>query len=181
MKEIDETTLVSAQRGNRKAFDRLYKHYSPFIWRICYRAANGERPIAEELMQNIFIKVHRSLEGFSRRSAFSTWLYTIAYSGIKDFFISTAKHNNRMISFEENSYSTGSKGESYDDQQLVKEVLTPLSETDKFLLTAREVDGISYEDLSSITGETEGALRTRLSRLKAGIRTRLSEQIKEAV
>jgi len=172
--EIDDITLERAMRGNQGAFRSLYAHYSPFVWRLCYRSSNGDKSCAEEIVQNTFVKVHRYLGGFSKSSAFSTWLYTVTYHCINEHFAKAARHNARTAEFDED-YVGGVELSSlpYENQQIVAKILGPLDETDRFLLTAREVQGISYEELAEITGVKEGALRTRLTRLKAEIRKRL--------
>jgi len=57
----------------------------------------------------------------------------------------------------------------------VAKVLAPLSEADRFMLVSREVEGVSYEELAAVMGVKEGALRTRMARLKADIRERLEK------
>lgn len=178
MTEIDNDILLLAQKGNRKAFQCLYKHYSPFIWRLCFRASNGDKGAAEEIMQNVFVKVHRSLPGFSRRSALSTWLYSVTYSMINEHFRKKTRDAEGTVQFDEAFHNSGGTKDTYADQQLVHRILESLSQQDRFLLTAREVDGFSYEELAAITGQAEGTLRTRLSRLKSDVRKR-TEQLTE--
>ena len=172
MDEIDDITLERAKRGNALAFKSLYAHYSPFILRLCYRSSNGDAVCAEEIVQNTFVKVHRHLGSFSKGSTFSTWLYKVAFNCINEHFAKAARHDARVVRFEDDSFPCADR-RSYEDRDLVARLLAPLSESERFLLTAREVDGVSYEELSGIFGLKEGALRTRLARLKSEIRERL--------
>jgi RNA polymerase sigma-70 factor (ECF subfamily) len=176
VKEIDDITLELAARGDRAAFGRLYAWYSPFVWRLAWRSSNGDGAGSEEITQNTFVKTYRYLRGFERGSAFSTWLYAITYSCIKEYF-SAERRGGRFVRFDEEYVGSARPYLPYEDRQLVAEVLRPLSEPDRFLLTAREVDGLSYEDLAAVTGEPEGTLRTRLSRLKADIRKRMEKMV----
>jgi len=59
---------------------------------------------------------------------------------------------------------------------MVAKVLAPLNEDDRFMLIAREVEGVPYEELAGIMGVKVGALRTRMARLKADIRERLEKE-----
>ena len=172
--EIDDITLERTKRGDPAAFRSLYAHYSAFVWRLCYRSSNGDKSCAEEIMQNTFVKVHRYIGGFSKNSAFSTWLYKVAYHCINEHYSKAARHNARSVEFDE-EYMGGSELSAvpFENRQIVARILEPLDESDRFLLTAREVDGLSYEELAVITGVKEGALRTRLTRLKSDIRKRL--------
>lgn len=180
MTEIDEFTLEQAKRGNRKAFGSFYRHYSPFVWRLCFRSSNGDSQTAQEIMQNTFVKAHRFLEGFSKNSALSTWLYTITYSCINEYFAKVTKYNYRNVEFNDEFTGSASEYLPYENRQLVSAILKELTEKERFLLTAREVDGLSYEELAVITKEPEGTLRTRLSRLKSDIRKRI-ELMEEGV
>jgi RNA polymerase sigma-70 factor (ECF subfamily) len=173
--EIDDITLERAARGDREAFGRLYARYSPFVWRLCWRSSNGDRGCASELVQDTFVKAHRYLRGFEGGAALSTWLYKIAYSCINEHFAKAARHSSRTTAFDEEYMGAAQPHTPYEEQQLVAEILKPLSEAERFLLTAREVEGLSYEELAVITGDAAGALRTRLSRLKSEIRKRFEK------
>lgn len=175
MKEIDDITQERAARGDAAAFEKLYAFYSPFVWRLCFRSSNGDSECARELMQDTFVKVHKYLRGFEKNSALSTWLYKITYSCINEYFSKAAKRRARTTEFDE-EYMGGTRGDlSYEDKRLVQDVLETLDEQERFLLTAREVDGMPYEELAAVTGETAGALRTRMARIKADIRKRIEK------
>jgi RNA polymerase sigma-70 factor, ECF subfamily len=180
MDEIDDITLERAKRGDEAAFRRLYECYSPFVWRLCYRSSNGDGACAEEIMQNVFVKVHRYLGGFLKGSTFSTWLYSVTYHCIHEYFTKAAKHRLRSAVFDERVGLPGAEAGGgrvpYEDKQLVERVLKSLSEADRFMLVAREVEGVPYEELAGIMGVNVGALRTRMARLKADIRERLEKQ-----
>ncbi|MDR2592182.1 MAG: RNA polymerase sigma factor [Chitinispirillales bacterium] len=180
MEEIDDITLERAMRGDEAAFRRLYEHYSPFVWRLCYRSSNGDDACAEEIMQNAFVKVHRYLSGFLKGSSFSTWLYSVTYHCVNEYFTKAAKHRLRNVAFDDKVGMSGTDAGGgrvpYEDRQLVERVLKSLSESDRFMLVAREVEGVPYEELAGIMGVNVGALRTRMARLKADIRERLEKQ-----
>jgi len=181
MDEIDDITLEQAKRGSEAAFRRLYGHYSSFVWRLCYRSSNGDAACAEEIMQNTFVKVHRYLSGFLRGSTFSTWLYSVTYHCINEYFSKAARYRARNLPFDDEVLSGAAAADAggrvpYEDKEIVAKVLAPLSEDDRFMLMAREIEGVSYEELAGIMGVKEGALRTRMARLKADIRERLEKQ-----
>ncbi|GBU22789.1 RNA polymerase sigma-24 factor [Fibrobacteres bacterium R8-0-B4] len=179
MDEIDDIALEQAKRGDETAFRRLYEHYSPFVWRLCYRSSNGDAAGAEEIMQDVFVRVHRYLGGFLSGSTFSTWLYSVTYHCINEYFAKAAKHRLRNLPFDDEVGLPGADGGGrvpYEDRQLVNRILKSLDESDRFMLVAREVEGVPYEELAGIMGVNVGALRTRMARLKADIRERLEKQ-----
>ncbi|MBN1756976.1 MAG: RNA polymerase sigma factor [Chitinispirillaceae bacterium] len=168
MQELDDITLKKAARGDQKAFKSLYDLYAPFIWKVLFPISERDMTTARELLQDTFVKVYEALRQFKGESALSTWLYRIAYTTAMGH---TRKRKNRFRFQPYDDTLVGSnRTDTYDDRQLARKVLDSLSTNERFLLIAREIDGISFDDLSLITGQKSGALRTRLHRLKESIR-----------
>ncbi|HEX6927768.1 MAG TPA: RNA polymerase sigma factor [Gammaproteobacteria bacterium] len=69
--------MSAAQRGDRAAFGRLVEGHARQVFRVCYRVTNDEA-MAEDAVQETFIKAWRKLAGFDGRAAFSTWLHRVA-------------------------------------------------------------------------------------------------------
>ncbi len=180
MEEIDDITKLRAVKGDKNAFKSLYDFYSPFVWRVVMRMT-GDRNMATELLQETFINVHKSLRKFNAESALSTWIYRITYNAV----LASTNRRNRFRSHQvyDDDLYIGRETDGYEMKDMVEKVLSNLSVEDKFLLVAREVDGLSYDDIESVTGCSAGTLRTRLHRLKESIRKRFEEEpeIKEAV
>jgi RNA polymerase sigma factor (sigma-70 family) len=69
--------VAAAAGGDLKAFERLYRQFSPRVYGLCLRLT-GQREAAEDCTQESFVAAWRALAGFERRSRFSTWLHRIA-------------------------------------------------------------------------------------------------------
>lgn len=164
MKELDSITLHRAVKGDKKAFKALYDHYSPFVWRVVFKMVSGDLFLAQELLQETFVKLHSSINNFRGESGLSTWIYRIAYN----LAITAFNQRKRFTGLDETEkfLTANERTDSYDNHEFIKKVLAELSADDRFLLVAREVDGMSYDEISEITGQNEGALRTRLYRIK---------------
>jgi RNA polymerase sigma-70 factor (ECF subfamily) len=164
MKELDSITLHRAIKGDRKAFKALYDHYSPFVWRLVFKMVSGDQFLAQELLQETFVKLHGSIGNFRGEAGLSTWIYRIAYN----LSITAFNQRKRFTSLDstENLLAGKEQADYYDNSEFIKKVLAALSADDRFLLVAREVDGMGYDEISEITGQNEGALRTRLHRIK---------------
>lgn len=169
MQELDDITIKQAAKGNRRAFRKLYDHYSPFVWKVVYRTVNGNQSNAEVITQNIFVKVHSALNTFKFKASFSTWLYRIIYTESMTYLNKIKKVNERLVVYDE-SIGNGEKGEPYENKDMVSAILRALSPTERFLLIAREVNDIPFEQLVEITGKSSGSLRTMLHRIKENIR-----------
>jgi RNA polymerase sigma-70 factor (ECF subfamily) len=171
MQEIDELTIKAASRGDSGAFRRVYDHYAPFVWKVVLRTVNGDEEGARHVMQNTFIRVHASLKGFRFESAFSTWLYRIAFSDAIRWSRGNSRRNRRTAAFDEQQLSTGhTAAAAMEDRDMTRRILRNLEPRDRFLLVGREVEGLSFEELGRIMSSSSGALRTRLHRIKERIR-----------
>lgn len=73
----DSQLVRAAQRGDRAAFGRLVEGHARQVFRVCYRVT-GNEAMAEDAVQETFIKAWRKLPGFDGRAAFSTWLHRVA-------------------------------------------------------------------------------------------------------
>jgi RNA polymerase sigma-70 factor, ECF subfamily len=174
MNEIDQTTIALAKKKDRNAFKRVYDFYAPFVWKIAFRTMHGDGEAAGEAVQDTFIRVHESLSGFSGESALSTWLYRIVFN-VCISMLAKQKRMNIMQELDENIPAGVSLGDTIDNKEQMRIILAGISAEERFLLTGREVLGLSYEELARITGKNPGSLRTQLSRLKDEIRKKYGE------
>jgi RNA polymerase sigma-70 factor (ECF subfamily) len=170
MKELDDVTLRRAIKGDRRAFKTLYDHYAPFLWKVLFSMGGRDMTTTRELVQDTFVKVHASLGQFRGNSTFSTWLYRIAYTTTVASLRRTRLSALSSTSADINTISGQDRTDTFDDKELAGRILSSLSAEDRFLLIAREVEDIAFDELALITGRNAGALRTQLHRLKEGIR-----------
>ena len=172
MEELNRLTLQQAIRGDKVAFRAVYDRYAPFVWRVLLRMTADEL-VAQELLQETFIKVHSALKKFKGESALSTWIYRIAFNAV----ISHTKKRayQKLHAPYQDTHADPDTTDSYETRQLVGKILAELSVQERFLLVSREVDGFSFEDIASITGTAPGTLRTKLHRIKERIRNNFRE------
>jgi RNA polymerase sigma factor (sigma-70 family) len=74
--------VKAAAKGDRRAFEQLYRRHVGRIQRLCLRLTGGQRETAEECVQDAFVSAWRALPRFEIRSAFSTWLHRIAVNAV---------------------------------------------------------------------------------------------------
>ena len=169
MKELDDITLKSAAKGKQAAFKQLYDHYSPFVWKVIFRTVNGDTNAAEHIMQDVFIRVHKMMKNFRFNAAFSTWLYRITYNESMAYLKSRHKYSKRLVPYDD-THKTGDIKDALEEKNTLENVLRKVSPDERFLLVAREVNEIPFEELAAITGKSAGALRTMLHRIKENLR-----------
>jgi len=156
---------------SQRGFKKIYDYYAPFVWRISLRSLADEID-AETVLQSVFMVVYRSIKNFRFESAFSTWLHKITLNETIKFI--NRKKSRRETPLDEN-IEVKSGEEKISDKDFLKKILDSLSVDERFLLVGREIDGLSFEELSIITGKSSGALRVEISRLKQKIRENFNE------
>lgn len=175
MDDLDDITLTRAAAGEKGAFRRLYDHYAPFVWRVAFRTMNGDAEAAGRITQDTFIKVHARLSGFRRQSKLSTWLYGIAWRTALDELRVIKRRRERQSPLHPH-LEGGLRSDDRVDQLDIQKILAALSPQERFLLTAREVDGLTFEEMELITGQSNASLRTALSRLKKRLKETLGAE-----
>lgn len=84
MGTLDEATLVAdVLGGNPEAFARLFSRFRPLVFSAAFRIT-GDADVAEDIVQETFLKVHAALRGFRPEARLSTWIYRIAVNEALD-------------------------------------------------------------------------------------------------
>jgi RNA polymerase sigma-70 factor (ECF subfamily) len=178
MNEIKSELLKQVLCNDKNSFKILYDHYAPFVWRLILRMT-GDEYQARELLQETFIRVHASIKKFKGDSSLSTWIYRIAHNVVFSDSRRKTSHNNRHVSYDD-IFAGKDCTDKYMHKEIVEKIMAQLTADEKFLLIAREIDGLPFEEIAIITGATEGSLRTKLHRLKETVRNSFdNEQVRK--
>lgn len=192
-KEEDRTDIAAFLSGDLGGLDRLVLRHKDRIFNLCYRLL-GEYSDAEECAQETFIKVFRSIKGFRFESSFSTWLYTIAVNVCKNRR-NSAEHRfwKRVLRFGQNSrQEEGPEDFEIEDpapsplvrmterekEILLQSAINSLSHDHRTVIVLRHVEGLSYEEISGITGYNLGTLKSRLARARLLLQNKLRGESK---
>jgi RNA polymerase sigma-70 factor, ECF subfamily len=179
MAENDDLTLIRAYvDGDAAAFDKLFSRYHQRIRSVCTRYV-GDGPVAEDLVQDTFYNVLRSLDRVDGGFNFSAWIHRIAVNLCHD----ELRRRNRA----QQHLATGGdeveeavlrladrdrRGHPEDAlemanlRQLVWDVAKRLPERQRMVLTLRELQGLSYASIARVMGVSESAVETLLHRAR---------------
>ena len=171
----DELTRLALrmQKGDRKAAAALYDELAPKLYGFLFARTN-EREVAEDLSQEIFIKLLEKIESFdASRGVFTVWFWQIARNALIDHY--REKKPLPFSSFEEEAVPLlAVAGAPNLDHQLgaqqVRQWIETLDADEQELFQYRFVAELSYREMASLCGKSEGALRVAASRLKARIK-----------
>jgi RNA polymerase sigma-70 factor (ECF subfamily) len=176
----DDSSLVAAYlAGQATAFDEIVDRYQKRLLNFVYRTI-GDRERAEDLVQEVFIRVHRHLHRFDQSKKFSTWIYTIASNLAKNelrnrsrnplvFFQAIKKSweaDHRPLQFEDPHQRPDDLYRRRHLRELVEWTVSQLPGHHREVFILRELDGKSYEEIAEITGCNLGTVKSRLNRAR---------------
>ena len=184
----DRLLVERAQAGDRRAFDLLVLKYQHRIVKLVGRYVR-EHADALDVAQESFIKAYRALPGFRGESAFYTWLYRIAINTSKNHLASKATQMSERAVDALDAERLESAAELRDTatperllmrdqmQKTVLEAIEDLPEELRAAITLREIEGMSYEDISQAMNCPIGTVRSRIFRAREAIYKRLEPLI----
>ena len=186
--EADALLVARVKQGDVRAFEMLVVKYQRRIERLIGRMGR-DTDLVQDIAQESFIRAYRALPQFRGDSAFYTWLYRIAVNTAKkalmdmkrDPLVSAASmrldDDGEEISRAENELTDGETPEallaSKEIAAAVNAAIEALSEDLRQAITLREIEGLSYEEISEIMNCPIGTVRSRIFRAREAIATRL--------
>ena len=180
LRSLDDSAVVSAfLEGEERAFAELVERYQNRLLNFVYRTV-GDRERAEDLVQEVFIRVYRHLHRFDRSKKFSTWVYTIASNLAKNELRNRSRNplvlfqtikgrgeeDDRPVDFEDPGTRPDDLYRKRHLRALVEETVAALPEHHREVFVLRELEGKSYEEIAEITDCNLGTVKSRLNRAR---------------
>jgi RNA polymerase sigma-70 factor (ECF subfamily) len=170
----DESLVSRAQSGDRAALRQLIERHQRRIYQLALSIVKDHEE-ALDVVQDTFVKVHQHLPTFKGDAAFFTWTYRIAYN----LSIDALRKSGRGEKVEVEESTLTDEGSHYDPygatsaspqkaalrgelSAQLQRALATLSENHRAILVLREVDGLSYEELSEALNIPKGTVMSRL-------------------
>lgn len=170
----DASLVESARRGDMRAFERLYRLHSARVMGVCLRMCR-RRDIAEDCVQQTFVRAWRNLAAFEGRSAFGTWLHRIAVNEVLTY---ARNHGTRTESGDPleaaDDVAGGAQGE-FDASEVVdvERALASLPEGARHVVVLQAVYGYSHEEVAEMLGIAVGTCKAQLHRGRRLLRERM--------
>ncbi|WP_206444431.1 RNA polymerase sigma factor SigE [Nocardioides turkmenicus] len=176
----EPTTETPTAEPGVPSWDEIVEKHSDRVYRLAYRLT-GNRPDAEDLTQEVFVRVFRSLDTYSP-GTFEGWLHRIT----TNLFLDQARRKQRIrfdaLSDERASRLTSSGPTpdlAYTDQRFdddIERALATLPPDFRAAVVLCDVEGLSYEEISEILGAKLGTVRSRIHRGRAMLRDALAHR-----
>jgi RNA polymerase sigma-70 factor (ECF subfamily) len=191
MSRLERRLVSRLQQRDERAFRELVRKYQQPVYSFVLRML-GNREEAEDLAQEVFVTIFKSIGGFRGDSKLSTWIYRIATNHChnRHKYLSRRRHQATQ-SFEHTSERalTGPSGQGLalqanparPDQILegkrvehtLQGAIARLDEGQRLLVILRDVQGLSYQEIGEIAGLAEGTVKSRLHRARMALKESL--------
>jgi len=183
-KQTDLELVRRVQSGDKAAFDVLVIKYQQKVINLVTRYVHDPH-IAMDVSQESFIKAYRGLKNFRGDSAFYTWLYRISINTAKNHLVSKSRRmpDDDIDAQEAEQYEGGDKLRdistpenellSSEVQQTVQAAIEALPDDLRIAITLRELEGLSYEEISEAMECPIGTVRSRIFRARESIEKEL--------
>ena len=167
----DTLLVASIKNGEANAFAQLVAQYKDLVFTLAIRMLK-HREEAEEVAQDVFVKVFKSLNNFKGDSKLSTWIYRVTYNCCLDQLKKTKKflkdvpideHNYNKIDAIDNALDGLIKEEK---QQIIRNCVNKLPEDSSALVTLFYFDELSLDEISHITGIEANTVKVKLFRAR---------------
>jgi RNA polymerase sigma-70 factor (ECF subfamily) len=169
-----EAIIQRAADGDQAAWDTIVRTYWRKVFNVAYRFV-GTYDEAEDLTQEIFLKVFRSLGTFDRRANFQTWLISVSRnfcidryrSGRRDREVLAREVDATTVPAEAPGLNPYARVELQDRVALLREALRALSPPLRAAVLLRDIHELSYQEIAEQLGVAQGTVKSRINRGRA--------------
>ncbi len=158
-------------QGDQRAWDAIVRQYWRRVFNVAYKFV-GRHDEAEDLTQDIFLKVFKSLATFDRRANFQTWLISVSRNLCIDHYRSVRRERetiDRDISADDLTPASTDAGplvqmERHDLARQLRRALHELPETLRTAVVMRDIQELSYQEIADRLSLPEGTVKSRINR-----------------
>jgi len=198
LQDPNELRLIERLQGrDERAFLELLQLYQARVYKMLFRML-GRSDEAEDMAQEVFVQVFKAVGTFRGDSKLSTWIYRIAVNLCKN----RMKYLSRRRTEAQDPFENGedrldhgsARGvtssdvarpdhmvEGYQMERLVARALLDLEPDFREILVLRDVEDLSYEEMSAITGLPDGTVKSRLHRARAMLKSSVERKLGEKI
>ena len=175
---IDGRVIQACQQGDRDAFQLLFETYKDKVFSIAVYSSDGDRALADDVTQQIFLKLFTAIRQFRGDSEFTTWLYRLVVNACLD----ERRRRRRLVPWGETVAMTNPSEKKPQEKQFarlevaeaVQAAIGELKPKFRLPILLKYIEGLSYEEIASVMGCSKGTVASRLNRGHSQLAKRLA-------
>jgi len=174
----DFGVLRKAQRGDERAFSLIVRAYEVPVFNYVMRLVGGDRALAEDLTQEVFIRVFQGLPKFSLRSKFTTWLFQVTKNRVLDELRASERRPRALVAIDDAPplEVVDAPVERVETIQALWLAVEGLSTDLKMALLLRDVVGLSYNEIADSLDTTLATVKWRIFKAREEVQRALASE-----
>lgn len=194
MSDLSDAELVrNFKEGDRSAYAEIVRRYQNRVYSLCHRWLSNDQ-VAEEVAQDVFVALFKSLHGFRGDAQLSTWIYRIVINHCKNRRLYRMRRkvdrhdpidgdprdeDPRAVQLASTGPGTDAGLHRQEAGRLLSAGLAELDEEQRHIILLRDIEDLSYEEIGEILGLPRGTVKSRLHRARAQLAKLLSRRIRK--
>jgi RNA polymerase sigma-70 factor, ECF subfamily len=174
----DLSVLRKAQRGDERAFSIIVRTYETPVYNYVLRLTNGDKALAEDLTQEVFLRVFQGLPRFSLRSKFTTWLFQVTKNRVLDELRAMERRPRSVVDIEDLPplEVLDAPFERLEAIDAVWRAIATLNVDLKMALLLRDVVGLSYTEIADSLEVTLATVKWRIYKAREDVQLALARE-----
>ncbi len=160
--------VEAAQAGDRHAFEKLYRSHCDRIYALCWRMCGCDTALAEDMVQEAFVRAWNKLGLFRGDSKFGTWLHRLAVNVVlsdRRIRVKRLKRETEMVDEVERTL-TGDRDVSAGLRKDLEAAIAGLPERARTVLVLYDIEGYQHDEIAEMTGMAVGSSKAQLHRAR---------------
>ena len=174
----DDAVLVErAKKGDRLAFENLYRRHRDHVYGLVWRLCGGDAALAEDLLQEAFVRAWLKLVSFRGDSRFGTWLHRLSVNVALSDRRTRVRRLGRETELDGTAErtATGDRDVYAGERMDLEQAISRLPERARTVLVLYDIEGYSHAEVAEIAGMAEGSSKAQLHRARKLVREALSK------
>lgn len=183
MEDEDIKLMLELKNGNIKAYEEIVRRYKKPIINMIYKNTSGNKEDAEDLAQEVFIRVYNARENYKPKSKFSTWIFKITYNICIDF-LRKFKRTEGLVEKTDGGHELlieqipdpkllEEEINKNELQLLIRNAVDSLTPQQKTAVILSKFEDLSNEEIAKVLGCSVSAVKSILHRAKLGLKEKL--------
>jgi RNA polymerase sigma-70 factor (ECF subfamily) len=171
----DPGVLRNAQRGDERAFSIILRAYETPVFNYVLRLVNGDRSLAEDLTQEVFLRVFQGLPKFSLRCKFTTWLFQVTKNRVLDELRASERRPRALVALDDIAplEVLDAPVERLEEMDTLWRAVEGLNVDLKMALLLRDVVGLSYTEIADSLEITLATVKWRIYKAREEVQIAL--------